>query len=414
MTEKTQTLTFQHEEKVISAAWSDLKKLYEHESTFLVKLSALTKSAVQPNNIEKQKVSLALQVFSEKTSAALKTSTLSCESFLQTATFLDEVIHLWKVFNCKTPLQSIYQRDPDRAAIDSSAQGDRQIKTLLAWAERAKAMEPNSHPRQQKLTRDTAKAVHWTCRCLVALSAHLLNTDAAYSHQFVTLGFFQQDDIEQHFGHFRMSAGNNFYISAQDIYNTHAIDKTKLMLQVENESIDHRNASHICGFCTKDLTDSEILCLDDLPEKLATISNDEKMSLIYIGGYICQKHPEHPGFEGDSSLFNENISAFTDNLNRRGLRFPGQELFQTLCYIYLFFCNSSSSLEHSCRKRLIIIFTDFPAIFHINLTLPPAVLSRIVNIMLKRFCLQHTKEDNEHNKKRKLAKLSSSTIAGPS
>ncbi|GFO34284.1 LOW QUALITY PROTEIN: ino80 complex subunit c [Plakobranchus ocellatus] len=66
-------------------------------------------------------------MFSEKTSAARKTFSLSCESFLQTATFLDEVIHLWKVFNCKTPLQSNYQRNPDRAAVYSSTQGNGSI-----------------------------------------------------------------------------------------------------------------------------------------------------------------------------------------------------------------------------------------------------------------------------------------------
>ena len=125
----------------------------------MLKMSSLTKSAIQPNNVEKQKVSLVLQVFSEKNSSALKASTISSESFTQTSLFIDEVLRLWKVFNCKTPYLSIFSRDPDRAAVDVSERGQEQIRILLHWADMAQKLEQTPTPRVGTFIRDTAKAI---------------------------------------------------------------------------------------------------------------------------------------------------------------------------------------------------------------------------------------------------------------
>ena len=69
-TEKTQTLEFKDpdSEMMIQAKWSDVKSMY-------------------PNNYEKQKVNLVLNVFNEKTIAALK-----CKHFYETALFVEKVL----------------------------------------------------------------------------------------------------------------------------------------------------------------------------------------------------------------------------------------------------------------------------------------------------------------------------------
>lgn len=401
MTEKTQRLVFDHEGSSLTAQWSDLKQLYQHESQQLLKLSSLSKSAIQPNNIEKQKVSLALQVFCDKTSAALKTSVICSQSSLQTAVFIDKVNKLWKVFNCKTPFQSLFTRDPDRAVIDSSDQGANQVRTLMEWVEFAKSLQPKGTPRVCSLTSDTSKAIQWTCQCLVDLSRYLIQSDTPYNHKYVTLGFFQQDDIEKHFAHFRMSAGNNFYITASDVMNTHAIDKAQLMLETQSDNIDFTFSAHVCHLCQKPLTDAELLLLDELTDLIQTIPCDEKMSLFYIGGYICQKH-DNPDLQGESSSFPD-LNVYTNTLDKGGLKFPSQTLYQLLSLIFAFL---KQNKETSCRKRLIKVFSDFPSIFHLDIDVSSAMLSRIVNIILKRICLLHENE-NTQAKKRKIAKLSS-------
>ena len=157
----------------------------------------MTRQSINPTNIEKQKAGLALNVFSEKSSAALKTSSISNNSMTNTAASIDLVIELWNVFNCKTTYGHHRQLDPDIRPIDLSVSGQRQLQILSDWAERAKRLEPTSSPRISCLTKDTARAIFWTCKCFIALAHYLLNTTASFRHNDIALGFFQQDDIEK-------------------------------------------------------------------------------------------------------------------------------------------------------------------------------------------------------------------------
>ena len=71
-----------------------------------------------------------------------------------------------------------------------------------------------------------------------------------FKHDFVRLGFFQQDDLEKHFGHFRRSAGCNYFITAKEVYATHSLDRAKKMLKVcEDEDISGVPSNHVCEIC---------------------------------------------------------------------------------------------------------------------------------------------------------------------
>ncbi|GFS08425.1 hypothetical protein ElyMa_004756000 [Elysia marginata] len=96
---------------------------------------------------------------------------------------IDEVSRLWKVFTTKTPFQQCRLKDTNRVVVDLTDAGTNQLLTLQAWADRAKEMEPNSTPRVKTLTKDTSKALHWSCKCLIDICKHLLQTTEAYRHQ---------------------------------------------------------------------------------------------------------------------------------------------------------------------------------------------------------------------------------------
>ncbi|GFO15131.1 developmentally-regulated GTP-binding protein 2 [Plakobranchus ocellatus] len=163
------------EEKLL-AKWSDLKDLCNSESQSLVKLSKLSTSTISPSNIEKQKVSLALNVFCEQTSSALKTSSHRSSSWSETAAFIDIVVSLWKAFNTKSIFQATRLCDPDRQVIDSTPAGERILNLLHQWAQLAQSMSPRK-VRERALTRDTSEAMSWTCRCLADLARYLLQTE---------------------------------------------------------------------------------------------------------------------------------------------------------------------------------------------------------------------------------------------
>ncbi|GFO14265.1 transposable element p transposase [Plakobranchus ocellatus] len=267
------------ESPAVSGKSSHLIDLYEHETNTMIKLSQLSKASVYPSNIERQKVTLVLNVFSEKTSATKP-------EWKETAAFIDQIVKLWKVFNTINYGRTYIRfQDADSAPIDLSRIDQSQLNFLSSWSEIALSMTPEGQ-RVKTLTKDTAKALHWTCKCLVAMSQYLLTTASALYHQYLVLVFFQQDDLEHHFAHFRMSAGSNYYKTAEDVAHTHAMDRAKLFLQMEPE-LNYVSAHHECDHCDKCPSDSEILILDDLPESINNISRDEKMSLFFIGGYTA-------------------------------------------------------------------------------------------------------------------------------
>ena len=168
--EKTQSIKFKDggEGDHLTASWADLKDLHRHETNLCLRQSKLTKAAVFPTNIEKQKVNLALYVFSEKTSAALQASSISknSSSMASTAKFIDNVCKLWKLLNCKSFREAKRNNDPDRRVLDGTEDGAIGFALLKDWAQRAVEMRQVGNVRQQSLTRDTANAVRWTCLCL--------------------------------------------------------------------------------------------------------------------------------------------------------------------------------------------------------------------------------------------------------
>ena len=72
ITEKTKKLIFYEGDEKKVASWAHLENLLSHESQHLVKMSKLSRVAVYPTPVERQKVSYCLMVFCENTLNALR------------------------------------------------------------------------------------------------------------------------------------------------------------------------------------------------------------------------------------------------------------------------------------------------------------------------------------------------------
>ena len=403
VTEKTRTLQFPFRNEQLTARWSDLEDLFEHERTAMqnLSLSKLTKSSIAPSNIEKQKVSLVLNVFSEKTSAALKTSAVTSESAKETARCIDKIVKLWKVFNTKSVFQALKFNDPDRAALDNSDPGSNGFKILGEWVQIAVAMKPSCNMRVKTLTKDTSEALQWTCECLQSLAHYLLNVDGPLRHSYVCLGFYLQDDLERHFGYFRMASGSNYFLTVQDIFATHAIDRAKLLLD-NCPQLDRERDEHKCALCVSALTETEMYIFDELSEKgvEGCISSDEEMAIFYVAGYIASKHPE---LAQDSSTFmHTTIAEYFGSIDRGRLACPSDEFLHFVLLAYVYFTKTDARL---CRNRLVNVLATFPVKFQLGVLVQSKPLQRLANIFLKKFALQ--KKDDVQVSNRKIAKLSS-------
>ena len=116
--EPTQKLKYEINGQEKIAKWSDLKKLHYLESSNLVKMSKLSNVSVTPKPIERQKVSTVLEVFHEKTIAALKQHN-ELQDVDGTVEFLELILEFWNIVNVKSPYANIVLLDPLRAAIKS-------------------------------------------------------------------------------------------------------------------------------------------------------------------------------------------------------------------------------------------------------------------------------------------------------
>ena len=388
---------------IMEAKWSDLKTLHKYEERGMLKMSKLTGPSVSPSSIEKQKVSLALNVFCEQTAAALVHSTCTEPSSKVTSRYILMILQLWKLWNCKSKVEANRMNDSDRIPIDNSPAGARGLKLLRDWAKLATWMTHCGKYRVQKLTRDTGKALHWTCLCLADFSEFLLTTNTSVRHDYVLLGFFQQDDLESHFGHFRMASGWNFYITVEDVMATHSLDKAKLMLKY-CESIPDGHASHQCDLCDNDLCEEEILILDDLPSDIEKLSQDERLNLFYIAGYAAFRNPEFRGNPSDDDFGAD--SAFLDETNRGGLSYPSKALFEIVMLGYIFFLNTPVKL---CRSRFVTIVLGFPAMFHVDIMfIKKDPIVRIANILMKKYSQKMSiKKGKKVRPNQKIIKLSS-------
>ena len=383
-TEKMQMLQFSSGTETKYACWSDLVNLYKHESDKSMKLSKLTKASVYPRKIEKQKVSLVLQVFCDRTSAALISSETSTPSSQNTAELISLFTELWKLVNCKSKFAK--DKDPRCMVIDSPT--CEAIDLLQQWANFTFLQEGPASKRQKTLTRDTSRALSWSCNALISMAKYLLETpDMNIHHDYICPGFFQQDDLERHFGHFRMAGGGNYYITVQHVIATHNIDRARMMLSsCEDIDLKASTSGHSCDLCTNQLTNKEMDILQDIHNIVSDddsidIDHDTTLSLFYAAGYVAFKH-DH--LRGKPEHFEEGITDYLEALNRGSLQYPSPGLYDITLLAYLFVTRSP---EPMCRNRLLSVLETFPDDFQLDIEFEIVPMRRLANILMKNSCL---------------------------
>ena len=111
VTEKMKTIDFKEPftREAIPAQWSDLVSIYKSEASLPIKSTKLSYATLYPTNFEKQKVSLAVNVFNEKTVAVLAEK--------KTGNMVRNVTKIWNILNVKTTSAGRRLNDPDREPI---------------------------------------------------------------------------------------------------------------------------------------------------------------------------------------------------------------------------------------------------------------------------------------------------------
>jgi len=195
-----------------SASFKHVTELFHTESTLsLKKAHKITPASLNPRNIEKTSVKLAVSIFCESTRDALQfySDHQGYPQWKTTADFISLVIKLWNILNVKTSHKGKHKRDytmdPVRSSLDWKLDFLREFADFLQW------WEASGKP---GLSKETFLALRHTCRAIADCAAFLLDRRG---FNYVLLSHLQSDALESRFGWLRQLAGANYYISTRQV-----------------------------------------------------------------------------------------------------------------------------------------------------------------------------------------------------
>ena len=196
-----------HDFKQISfAKFSILRDIYAKESGLLIKTAPrLNYKTVYPSSLERQKVSLALNIWHESTIAAVKKHTNN--EFDETAGFLEIIWKWWSIMNVKNRYMHILKRNDMQKPFKSVS--DDRIKFLERFVDWLNVWKPV--PKNVGfLTEETFSAIHRQTTVMIRFIKYALTE---LNVPYVLPGKLQTDLLEKRFSKYRSLSGNNYNIS---------------------------------------------------------------------------------------------------------------------------------------------------------------------------------------------------------
>ena len=174
-----------------AANFKHIIELYYMEETMSLKKA----HKLNPRNIKKTSVKLAVSIFCESTRNVLQfyASHEGHAEWKSTADFLPLIIKLWNVVNVKTSHKGKHKRDytmdPVRSSLDWKLDFLREFATFIHRWEKS--------GRPSGLSKETFLALRHTCLAVADCASYLVDRRG---FKYVLLGHMQSDAIESRFG----------------------------------------------------------------------------------------------------------------------------------------------------------------------------------------------------------------------
>ena len=364
-------LTPPGKQQPIVGKWSDICAIEAEERYLPIRTTNLDFSSCHPSPISRQKVKLALNVFNEKTIAALQ-----MRAKQDTAEIVDIVLKLWKYTNIKNPNLHIRLADEDRRPFTSP--NDERLSFLQSLAHSIVEMRGGrGSSRIQSLTSETRQAMFSTLMGIVELIRNLLSC----GFEYVLTAKFQSDDLEGEFGVYRQLSGGSYFVGVEEILSSANL-RTRQLLSELNEVDVLTHTRRSC--CVSPITDEDLGLIDQAVEGIV-LSRTEQSALYFICGYVSMKANLPSASPISSSLSSH--AEFTALVSRGFLTFPSEELFYLSCLLYSVF----RTVKPTCCNRFIdlceIVYDSF---FDSTFENPAQIFRRFGNCFFKGLCRQET------------------------
>ena len=290
--------SFEDFQQVNIASFEDIRLLYREVQYKCAKLAPrLIAKACWPTSFERQNVSLALRIFCESTSSAIKVQNLSRTQEFKTHTseFIDTINQLWKIFNVNRPNKNIRLNDDISEQFYYNDFRFGFLAKIVDWLDKWKSLPG----KDGKLSAQTFTSIKHSCLALPRI-VNYLTKERGFTY-FLTY-FLQTDALEHHFGLYRMMSGANYHISYCQILESERRLKVSTILNIfsNRQSNDLTLSDFISSFsATTDDTTTDtssdidiylnvIFGLSDISLDTATLQY-----LAFIGGYCVQQLWKH-------------------------------------------------------------------------------------------------------------------------
>ena len=94
------------------------------------------------------------------------------------------------------------------------------------------------------------------------------------------------------------------------------------------------NPGNQCTFCNYKLCENDSEIFDNLENLEPSLSNEIKMALVYIAGYI--KRNDNQPSECETHFYNEKYGKYTNLTDHRKLKVPSDHTWQWLFFVSSF------------------------------------------------------------------------------
>ena len=190
---------------LLKSPFTTLQKLHSLESHSLLKYAyKLTAKVLSPTSLERQNVTLVLQIFNEYVIQALLTlGAQKClPNFAEVAEYI-EVFHTWwTILNVKTPFKGIRFNNKHAYPLTNNI-NDENYKFLDVFCNWLNCWN-NIPGNLGKLTKETFTALHHTTYAMFELTNYCIDE---LKMQYILPGKFQTDNLEARFGQYRQLTG---------------------------------------------------------------------------------------------------------------------------------------------------------------------------------------------------------------
>ena len=279
--------TIQH--TTAKASIACLKAQYELEKSALLKEApGLSYKTLYPSNLERQKVSLVLGVFNEKTVEALLAK--ADAAMKNTAAFIAVILNWWKIANIKSCLKGDRLRDdmcqPFRTVTDNRLVFlAKFVSWLELWSEQCGSDNAGC------LSKPTLRALIHTTKTMRTVITYCLTK---LHFEYVLPGKLQTDNLERRFGLYRQLCGANYHVSVAQVLEAEKKLRVSSLFALRSAKHGIVNIRHVYDEVDCEQSDTVVgaesaQVLDVVSEALDLNFACDEHTLVYIAGYVAFK-----------------------------------------------------------------------------------------------------------------------------